>query len=139
MKDYKFLSHTADIRMQVVGDTLAELFEASVSGMNEMLSPGFCVNGKDGNAIVREISIAATDATTLLIDFLSEVLTRSYEEGAIFCRIDFLKMDETAAKAKIYGKRAREFKEDIKAVTYHEAEVKRNEDEKWETVIVFDI
>ncbi len=29
--------------------------------------------------------------------------------------------------------------EDIKAVTYHEAEVKETEDRKWETMIVLDI
>lgn len=139
MKSYRFISHTADIRMQVTGDILPELFEAAVLGMNEILIPGFCDDDKDNNVIVREISIEASDATALLVDFLSEILTCSYEDKAVFCRIDFLKISETATEAKIYGKKVHMFKGDIKAVTYHEAEVRKSENGKWETMIVFDI
>ena len=47
-----------------------------------------------------------------------------------FTRIDFLKINEISAEAKIHGKKVPEFKEDIKAVTYHEADVKKSENGK---------
>lgn len=62
------------------------------------------------------LELASLDISSLLIDFLSTILTLSYENKAIFC-----------------------FDKDIKAVTYHEAEVKKNDQGKYETTIVFDI
>lgn len=139
MKNYKFISHTADIRMEIEGETLGDLFEAAVLGMNELLRPGFCADPKGNDEIVRDISIESSDATTLIIDFLSEVLTCAYEEKTVFCRVDFSKINETTVEAKIFGRKVQAFKEDIKAVTYHEAEVVKNEKGNWETTVVFDI
>ncbi len=132
------MAHPADIRMQVEGETLAELFEAAALGMGEILVPGICMGNRSGE-IISEIALSAPDVTALLIDFLSEILTRSCEERIIFCRADFMKIEETTIAAKIYGKKVQKFEEDIKAVTYHEAEVKKDENGKWKTMVIFDI
>lgn len=140
MRSYEFIGHTADIRMLVEGETLAELFEAAFLGMAALLGGETCINSNEKECLIsREIALSSANATTLLVDFLSEVLTASYEERAIFCEVEFLEITENAVKAKIRGKKILAFKEDIKAVTYHEAEVKQNAKGYWETMIIFDI
>lgn len=133
----EFLPHTADIRMKIEGSTLEELFVAGVLGMGNILKEGFC---NQNGVLVHtfKIEITAADQTCLLIDFLSEVLSISYAEKAIFCEVEFLKLTQATLIAEIHGKRVEGFDEEIKAVTYHEAEVHGN-NRGWETLIIFDI
>ena len=89
--------------------------------------------------VVKKINLSATDTTSLLIDFLSEALTYSQEERAVFTKVLFSDLDEKNIAAEIYGQTVDDFGEDIKAVTYHEANVVKNNRGNWETVIIFDI
>lgn len=143
MKSYKLLSHTADIRLKVEGDTLPELFSAALLGMSGILKPDFCQKSAESRRahfpLVCEISISSPDATALLVDFLSEALTFSCEKKAVFCQVEFAEITDNSLRAKIYGGKVNKFDEDIKAVTYHEAEIKKNKKGNLETVIVFDI
>ncbi len=79
------------------------------------------------------------DRTTLLIDFLSELLTLAYTEKAIFCYVHIEKMSETQINAIVSGALVDGFEEDVKAVTYHEANVQKNETGNWETIVIVDI
>lgn len=147
MKICKLLPHTADTRLYVEADTLPELFEAAVEGMGNIVKssppkagPPRAEKLKVQSAnVIKEIRIESPDVTSLLVDFLSEVLTYSQEEKAVFRKADIKKLTDTSIEAKVYGEKTDEFDEDIKAVTYHEAEVKKNSKGNWETVIVFDI
>ena len=58
---------------------------------------------------------------------------------AYFCAVDFLEFTETTLRAIIHGAKTEDFEEDVKAVTYHEVEVKKNEAGNYETLIIFDI
>jgi len=138
MKTITILPHIADIRLKLEADTLPELFEAGVTGMSNILKENFCEENKE-MTIRENVTIAATDPTFLLVDFLSEVLTLSYSLKALFCRVQVKLLTANSIEAEIRGAPAVSLDEDIKAVTYHEAEVLRREDGKWETVIVFDI
>ena len=134
----KYLSHTADIRMKIQGSDLIELFQAGIIGMGNILKDGFC-DKKAPATIKLKIELIAADSTCLLIDFLSEILSSSYVEKAIFCEVDFLRLTPGKMKAEIHGVRVENFDEEIKAVTYHEADVHCNEKGYWETVVIFDI
>ena len=57
----------------------------------------------------------------------------------IYNEVKFLEFSETKLKAKIYGQKVDEFDEDIKAVTYHEVEIIKNDKGGFEAVIVLDI
>lgn len=133
---YKVLEHTADLKIHVEGKSLADLFTEATLGMMDLMKPeDFEEKGKTE----REISLKSLDETTLLIDFMSEVLFLAHTNKEIYTKIDFEKLSETKLKAKLHGVPISEFKEDIKAVTYHEVDVKQNEKGKWETNLVFDI
>ncbi|MFZ5845140.1 MAG: archease, partial [Patescibacteria group bacterium] len=90
-------------------------------------------------SLVEEISLRATDQTTLLIDFLSEIVGRAYTQKAVFTRVVFAELNPTNLKAKISGVKVRQFDEDIKAVTYHEANIVKNNQGAYETTVVLDI
>ena len=135
---FEFLPHTADIRMKIEAETLPQLFNAGLKGMSEILKENHC--SQNNEIKIRKITtIKASDVTCLLIDFLSEVLTYSYTENAIFCELNFMEFSEQLLSAEILGSPVDAFSEEIKAVTYHEAAVNRNSSELWETVVVFDI
>lgn len=131
---FEMLEHTADIRMLVKGKNLKELFREALRGMAEILKKG-SVNKK----IKREISTESPDKNALLIDFMNEVLYQSQINKEVYADVKFLEFSETKLKAEIYGAAVENFDEDIKAVTYHEAEIKQNEKGEWETIIIFDV
>ncbi|NNJ88852.1 MAG: archease [Eudoraea sp.] len=135
----QYLPHTADIRMRITGTGLEDLFRAGVIGMGNILKSRFC-DRKDRLSLKRQIDITASDGTCLLIDFLSEVLSASCAEKAIFCEVHFFELSERIIRAAIFGRPYNQgFDEEIKAVTYHEADVQRNNEGDWETTIIFDI
>ena len=134
---YKILEHTADLRIHVEGKSLEALFRDSALGMMDLMKPeDFEEKGKKAE---REISLQSLDETTLLIDFMSEVLLLAHTNKEIYTKINFKKVSDTELQAKLSGVPISEFKEDIKAVTYHEADVRQTENGKWETNIIFDI
>ena len=130
-----FLPHTADIRMHVEASTLEELFEAALQGMNSVLYSG----DAQYDGILYTLRIAALDRTVLLIDFLSEVLTMCYEQRKILDTLYIQELNETSIVAELTGYPVQQWDEDIKAVTYHEANVHHNAKGNWETVVIFDI
>jgi SHS2 domain-containing protein len=138
MRNYLILPHTSEIRIKAVGDTLQELFSASLEGMNSVIKKNFSAVSSLMN--YRDvIEVTSKDSTMLLIDFLSEVLTLSHEFKAVFHTVSFRKLDECSLSADIEGDRIDGFDEDIKAVTYTEANIVKNERNNFETIIVFDI
>ena len=136
MRKHSLNEHTADVRLVVQGDSLEELFRAALEGMAELIKhDGFSQKGDQ----VETISLSAADSTSLLIDFLSEVLTRTHVNNVVYNTVDFSVLNEKDLEAIVRGCSVEAFDEDVKAVTYHEAEIKKNKEGLFETVIVFDI
>lgn len=136
MRKYELISHIADVRLKVEADSLPELFACAMEGMNSIIKEKR-EEGKEKSSKI--IEIQSPDKTALLIDFMNEVLYQSQANKEIYTEIKFLGFSETALKAEIYGQKIEEFDEDIKAVTYHEANIIKNEKGNFETVIVLDI
>ena len=153
---YRILEHTADVRLLVEGRTLEELFQEALGGMMEVLKP----EKKEGGAErLRRIEVEAASRTALLVDFLNEALwlAHCHKEMLVLARIEVTQGDavpdekdaqagmpaplrtETRVEATLRGWPAEAFGEDIKAVTYHEAEIRQNAAGNLETKLVFDI
>lgn len=140
MKSYKIKSHTADIRLEVTGNSIAELFTAALEGMASILKVNIRPDTFAKRFFIKQaIMIRSLDTTALLIDLLSEVLSLTYVKKALFTQMSFQKLSDRELEACIYGTRTESFDEDIKAVTYHEAEITKNSDGTFSTIIVFDI
>lgn len=136
MKKYILIEHTADIRLKIEADSEQELFLAALQGMAQIINSQANLHQKP--SLSQKITIRSLDTTTLLIDFLSEVLTLSHLHKAVFFNVTFNLLTPNNLDATVYGIPVSKFLEDIKAVTYHEAEVIDN-NEILSTTIVFDI
>ncbi len=136
---YLFYPHTADVRLKVTGGTRGDVFRLALEAMAELMKENFCRTGKEDFFREEKLELKSIDGTSLLVDFLSEALTFSHIRKMIYCEVIFETLTETEIKARIRGKATNQFDKDIKAVTYHEAELKINEQGQWESILVFDI
>ena len=136
---YSFYPHTADIRLKVTGNTRGEVFVLAVEAMADLIKEGYCRKGKPGFSREEKLELKSFDGTSLLVDFLSEVLTLSHIHKMVFCELIMDTLTETELKAILRGKETDRFDKDIKAVTYHEAELIRKENGQWESTLVFDL
>ncbi len=132
---YAFLEHIADVRIRVSGGTQEELFRDALLGMVDVMNP----SGKTAKIVTRTISLDSTDLTALLIDFLNEALVYMHTAREAYADVSFKTLTGQKLEAELTGYVADTFDEDIKAVTYHEADVKENANGKWETNLVFDV
>lgn len=141
MKKFEFLEHTADVKIRVFGDSLEDLFKNALLGMTEIQSQISNLRTQNYNSKLktkRKIKIESADRESLLVDFLSEVLTLSDTNQEVYPEISNIKIENNKLEAEILGYKVDRFDEDIKAVTYHGVRVVEKEG-KWEAEIVFDI
>lgn len=137
---YTILEHIADVRMRVTGETQEELFRVAMLGMMSIIKGEMNEDEKrKGKAVSRTIALRALDKTALLVDFLNDVLLRSHTNKEIYTNVIFTELGEISLEATLEGVEAQGFDEDIKAVTYHEADIRKNEAGHLETILVFDI
>jgi SHS2 domain-containing protein len=127
--------HTADVRIHVSAQSLEELFADAVRGVTEVMEPQMGTSRSDAAFAV---SLDAADTTLLLIDFLNAALTASHIHRYAFTDVDFQRLEPTCLAATLLGQRVRAFAEDIKSVTYHEAQVARDAN-GWRVTLVLDI
>ena len=133
---YTVLEHTADVRLLVEGRSLAELFSEALRGMMEILKAEQTGSGGES---VRRIQLESPSRTALLVDFLNEALCLAHTHRESYAGVDLEAISETRVEAVLRGAPAESFGEDIKAVTYHEADIRENAAGNLETVLVFDI
>ena len=133
-----YLSHTADLRMLIRDEALQGLFVQGVVGMSNVLKESFCEQPHEMDKRII-IEVQASDSTNLLIDFLSDVLSCSYIEKVVYCHLKILEFSGQNIIAELSGASVEQFDEEIKAVTYHEANIVKNDKGLWETCVIFDI
>jgi SHS2 domain-containing protein len=133
---YEIVAHTADLRLKVRGRNLEELFRDALLGMMSVLKED---KEKLISNVQHDLSLEAADSTALLVDFLNAALSRAQIHKEVYTDVVFRHLTAYALEAELIGAKVSEFDEDIKAVTYHEAGVRRNEQGELETMLVFDI
>ena len=135
-KKYEILEHKADLKIKVFGKTKKELFLNMMIAMSENMKPEI---KKPNDYSKKEVKIKSVDLTSLLVDFLSEVLYLSQTNKEAYFEININKLTETELEGELIGRKAARFNEDIKAVTYHELDIYQREDGLWEATVLFDI
>ena len=133
---FELLEHTADVRILAKGESKEKLFLAALEGLCEVILPGSSKSNE--NQIKIEVEVSSFDASSQIIDFLAEALYYMYEQNIILNKANFDDLDENYLKCILSGYKVDEFHEDVKAVTYHEAEIKE-ENEVFSSIIVLDL
>ena len=131
---YEILQHTADVRLRVTASSLEELFADALQGLMAVMHGAPVGGGEE----TETIELDSVDLTALLVDFLNEALVRAVVRRRGFTGVTFASLGETHLSATLTSVPAVSFDEDVKAVTYHEAEVRRS-GEGWTTMLVLDI
>lgn len=138
MGNFEFIEHTAGKGFRVEANNLKDLFETSVLGLAKLLREDISPN-TDDLSVSEKIEVQAQDETALLVDFLSEILTLSHIQKTVFTGIDIKKIDSSMVRAAIFGNPVDYFDEVIKAVTYHQVDVRESDNGRFTTNIIFDI
>jgi SHS2 domain-containing protein len=138
MGTFEFIEHTADKGFRAEGIDLQDLFETSVRGMAKLLREDLPLDSEELPQSHR-LNIQAQDETALLVDFLSEILTLSHIHKTVFIRADIEEINPERVRAVIRGTEVEYFDEVIKAVTYHQAGIHKDDQDKIATNIIFDI
>ena len=130
---YSVKPHTADIRLKLSGKSFAVLLEQSVMGLMKILA------GKvSPTKVIRRVEVSATDKTCLLVDFLNEVLALAETNREQYSNVEIIELTDHKTTAKLTGTKVHNFTQDVKAVTYHEAEV-IEDDGMWKVNLVLDV
>jgi len=136
MKSYEILDHPADLKIRAFGKSLPEVFVNMAMAIARKQSPSPAPAEEPGEEIVLE----SDDLSALLVDWLSEILYRSEINKKVYFDFEIMEFSENPykIKARIKGAPVEAKNTDIKAVTYHDLEIKKIGD-NWETIVIFDI
>ena len=138
MKRFEILDHTADIGLIVYGDDLKALFENAGEAFFHLITGLRKVKRR----IERRINIRGESLERLMVDWLSELLYFHDVDNLLFKGFKVESVGEDGLKAVVKGEPFQEgvhvIKTEVKAVTYHQIEV-RQEKERWRAQIIFDL
>jgi len=138
MKYYKLIEHTADLGIEVWGSDLKDLFAHSAQAMYELIAELDLVTATD----VFEVRIEAQDRDELLRNWLSELLYYFNVEDMLLGDFIITELDDTHIVSTAKGEKAdpqrHNLKREIKAVTFHNLNIKEK-DNKLTTDIIFDV
>lgn len=139
-KGFEILPHTADMRLRVWGKNLSDLFAGALSGVAFYVRPDIEALARSGKKVKQAIRVEAVDISSLLVEFLSEVVARSDIQNIVFTAVKFGRFGENFLEGELSGVAADGFEKEIKAVSYHEVDIKKNpETGFFETILVFDV
>ncbi len=138
MKKFETTPHTADVGLLVEADSPEELFRGALLGMSGIMNGNYC-NESGPHPLSEKISLTSIDQSSLVIDFLNEVIAFSDEDKAVFCTVDFTALTNTRVEATVFGGSGIEFDKQVKAATYHGALIHTNDSGNLEVRILFDI
>ena len=132
---FEEIEHTADRALKINGQNLEELFVNAARGLNSLLGADADLNS---TPLTKSIELAAMDAESLLVEWLSELAYWAEAGMLVFRTFDLQHVSPTHVKALIHGSRVTRMEKHIKAVTYHNLEIVKTESGLAATV-VFDV
>jgi len=135
---WRLLDHTADLGIEVEGSSLEELFTRAGEAIFELMVDLDTVETAES----RNLVIEGADLPDLWINFLREVLYLWGGESLLMKKVHVTNLTDTSLEATLdgepYDSRRHDLNMEIKAVTYHQAEVVRTP-EGWKGRVIFDV
>ena len=139
---FRFLPNIAiaDVAFEARAPTLNELFEIAAQAAFEVMAKTSTIKP----TITKELSLTASTLENLLYDFLSEIIFLKDTESLVFCeaKVAVKEGKDFTLKATLKGDaidhERQELGNDVKAVTMHMFEVKKEKD-AWKARVVLDI
>ena len=138
MKAFEILDHTADIGLLIRGRDLKELFENAGRGFFHLITDMRRVRER----LEKRVEIGQEPLERLMVDWLNELLYFHDVENLLLKTFKVESVGRGGLKAVVKGESFREgvhvVKTEIKAVTYHQIQVQK-EDGLWKARVIFDL
>lgn len=137
-KPYRNLDHTADMALEVWGESREALLTHASEALTDQMVDLQRVRP------LREVewSVDGESPEALLVGQLQEILYRLDSEGMVFSRFQIslrgLNRIKCLAHGEVLDRERHHFKTEIKAVTYHQLFV-GEEDGRWMARVIFDV
>jgi len=138
MPKYTIIDHTADIGIDVFGDTLQDLFSNAGFALFDIITDLSTVEYK----VKHSLNIIGVDKEQLLVNWLSELLFLHDVKNLLFKNFCVNQLSDYQLNADVSGEVFDEkrhiIKTEVKAVTYHNLSIIQK-DQQWKTRIIFDL
>lgn len=140
MKQYEYLSHTAEAKFAAYGKTMEEAFSNAAIAMENIIVTTEKVKPK----IKKKIIIETKHKKALLYDFLQELLVLFDSERFALHNVEALQIAQKGSDyhlhATVSGDDAQHYEmhSGVKSVTYNEMEISE-EKGLWKVVVVLDV
>src|SRR3990172_1517899 len=136
MPKYTIIDHTADIGIDVFGDTLQDLFSNAGFALFDIITDLSTVECK----VKHSLNIIGVDKEQLLVNWLSELLFLHDVKNLLFKNFCVNQLSDYQLNADVSGEVFDEkrhiIKTEVKAVTYHNLSIIQK-DQQWKTRIIF--
>lgn len=137
-RKYRFINHIADVGIKVYGSSCNELFRNGALALYDLLVDISTVLPKEEH----KITVQGEDLTDLWVNFLREALSLFHIEKVVCCNCYVAVINTGYGEAIMYGEtldlNRHRLKQEIKAVTYHQAYVKKTST-YWVGQVIFDV
>ncbi len=138
MIPYRRLDHTSDIKVEIYGDDLKELFTNSATCLFDLI-----LDRKKVREIQSvPISLESADLSELLLDWLRELLFLFSTRSLAIRRVEIGSIEPTKVQATVFAEefdaRRHGLKVEVKTPTYHEYRVERAKD-GYRATVIFDV
>ena len=138
MGGFELLEHTADVRVVATGQSLAEALSWVATATFSVIVDLATVEARESI----QVDVASTDAQTLTVDWLNELLFRYETEGFILKEFRLaVNGAGTSLWARCMGEPVDKGRHgmltEVKAATYHALEVSYNG--QWRVQVVLDV
>lgn len=137
-RPYRFLEHTGDAFLEASGASLAEAMAGAAQAL-------FAVMVDLRGVKVRQwadVHVVSTGASSLLVDWLNELIYQWETTGLLLRRFVVERATETEITARCGGEpsdpQRHRLKAQVKAATYHQAQVARRGG-RWTVRVILDL
>jgi len=144
MGTFRTFDHTADVGLEVRGESLADLLETAARGVfSIMLDDGPREVAVEADVALTPDALPGEELRELLVVWLQELLYRFEMEHLVPLEFDFAEAGPARVRARVgFGrfdpKRHRAGTE-VKAVTYHELAVRAEPGGAWSARFILDV
>lgn len=132
--NHRWIEHTAELQLELHAASEAGIFTAAAKALRELLDDDQPV---DGQRAQRAVEAEATDRGALLAEWLAELVFLAETDGLVPDDVRNLVVGEDSVTATVHG-RIGQPRHLVKAVTYHDLELRRDRD-GWRGNVVLDV
>lgn len=135
---YRFVPHTADIKVAIQGKKMEDLFHDGLALIRELTAGASEVTPTES----RQLDLTAPAPDELLLQFLKELVYWFATDAFVPAALEIESLDRDHLRAEVRGEAfdpsRHEAQPEVKAVTRHQLHVDE-EKGRWQAEVVFDL